>query len=85
MEYPLGYREVIPDQTLPEKWKEIILNTGKKRNLSDRRPPSKAFLSRNFIWNVENFLSTKRDDAMIPWSISILHNYESFIIHNDIF
>ena len=29
MEYPLGYREVIPDQTLPDKWHEIILNTGK--------------------------------------------------------
>jgi len=29
IEFPLGYREVVPDQTLPEKWKEIILNTGK--------------------------------------------------------
>ena len=28
MEFPLGYREVVPDQTLPEKWKEITLNTG---------------------------------------------------------
>jgi hypothetical protein len=28
MEYPLGYREIIPDQSLPEKWKDIILNTG---------------------------------------------------------
>ena len=28
MEYSLGYREVVPDQTLPEIWKEIILNTG---------------------------------------------------------
>lgn len=28
MEFPLGYREVIPDQTVPEKWKEITLNTG---------------------------------------------------------
>jgi len=30
IEFPLGYREVVPDQTLPEKWKEIILNTGKR-------------------------------------------------------
>lgn len=28
VEFPLGYREVVPDQTLPEKWKEITLNTG---------------------------------------------------------
>lgn len=28
IEFPLGYREVVPDQTLPEKWKEITLNTG---------------------------------------------------------
>lgn len=28
-EFSLGYREVIPDQTQPEKWKEITLNTGK--------------------------------------------------------
>nr|CAD7452802.1 unnamed protein product [Timema tahoe] len=27
-EFSLGFREVIPDQTLPEKWKEIHLNTG---------------------------------------------------------
>lgn len=30
IEFPLGYREVVPDQTQPENWKEIILNTGKK-------------------------------------------------------
>lgn len=29
MDYNLSYREVIPDQTLPEYWKEISLNTGK--------------------------------------------------------
>lgn len=27
-DFPLGFREVIPDQTLPEKWKELTLNTG---------------------------------------------------------
>lgn len=26
--FRLGFREVIPDQTLPETWKEISLNTG---------------------------------------------------------
>lgn len=29
IEFPLGYREVVPDQTQPEKWKEITLDTGK--------------------------------------------------------
>lgn len=28
-DFYLSYREVIPDQTLPEKWKEFTLNTGK--------------------------------------------------------
>lgn len=28
MDFTLSYREVIPDQTLPEKWKEFTLNTG---------------------------------------------------------
>jgi hypothetical protein len=28
--YEFGFREIIPDQTLPEKWKEITLNTGKR-------------------------------------------------------
>lgn len=28
MQHLLGYREVIPDQTIPEKWQEIKLNTG---------------------------------------------------------
>ena len=27
-DFPLGFREVIPDQTVPEKWKELTLNTG---------------------------------------------------------
>jgi hypothetical protein len=27
--YDFGFREVIPDQTLPEKWKEVTINTGK--------------------------------------------------------
>lgn len=26
--YDFGFREVIPDQTLPEKWKEVTINTG---------------------------------------------------------
>lgn len=30
IEFSLGYREVVPDQTLPEKWKEITLNTGER-------------------------------------------------------
>lgn len=34
MEYPLGYREVIPDQTLPEKWKEVVFNTGEWRDIT---------------------------------------------------
>ncbi|KAF7993721.1 hypothetical protein HCN44_010316 [Aphidius gifuensis] len=29
LEFNLGYREIIPDQTQPEKWKEITLNTVK--------------------------------------------------------
>lgn len=29
MEYHLGYRETIPDQTAVEKWTEFTLNTGK--------------------------------------------------------
>lgn len=36
VEFPLGYREVVPDQTLPEKWKEITLNTGKRVLTSDQ-------------------------------------------------
>lgn len=29
-EYLMTYREVIPDQTNPEKWNDITLITGKK-------------------------------------------------------
>lgn len=29
--FSLSYREVIPDQTVPETWKEITLNTGEFR------------------------------------------------------
>lgn len=43
MEFPLGYREVIPDQTVPEKWKEIILNTGGSQStLQDIKVPERA-------------------------------------------
>ncbi|XP_031781564.1 nuclear pore complex protein Nup160 homolog isoform X7 [Nasonia vitripennis] len=43
MDYILGYREVIPDQTLPEKWKEIILNTGGSQStLQDIKVPERA-------------------------------------------
>lgn len=31
-DFKFGYREVIPDQTVAEKWKEIILNTGIRNN-----------------------------------------------------
>lgn len=30
MDYNLGYRETIPDQTAIEKWTEFTLNTGRK-------------------------------------------------------
>lgn len=30
-EFSLSYREVIPDQTNPQVWKDIVLNTGKCR------------------------------------------------------
>ncbi|XP_011502430.1 PREDICTED: nuclear pore complex protein Nup160 homolog [Ceratosolen solmsi marchali] len=43
MEYMLGYREIIPDQTWPEKWKEIILNTGGSQStLQDIKVPERA-------------------------------------------
>ncbi|XP_012270896.1 nuclear pore complex protein Nup160 homolog [Orussus abietinus] len=43
LEFQLGYREVIPDQTLPEKWKEITLNTGGSQStLQDIKVPEKA-------------------------------------------
>lgn len=43
MESLLGYREVIPDQTLPEKWKEIVLNTGGSQStLQDIKVPERA-------------------------------------------
>ncbi|XP_034947135.1 nuclear pore complex protein Nup160 homolog [Chelonus insularis] len=42
-EFPLGYREVVPDQTQPEKWKEIILNTGGSQStLQDIKVPERA-------------------------------------------
>lgn len=28
-EFDLSYKEVIPDQTLPDVWREVTLNTGK--------------------------------------------------------
>lgn len=31
MEYNLGYREIIPDQTAVEKWTEFTLNTGNSK------------------------------------------------------
>ena len=27
-DFPIGLREVVPDQTVPEKCKEFIINTG---------------------------------------------------------
>ncbi|XP_046422018.1 nuclear pore complex protein Nup160 homolog [Neodiprion fabricii] len=43
MEFPLGYREVIPDQTLPEKWKEIVINAGGSQStLQDIKVPERA-------------------------------------------
>lgn len=43
MEYTLGYREVIPDQTLPDKWKEITLCTGSSQStLQDIKVPERA-------------------------------------------
>ncbi|KAG7213986.1 hypothetical protein KM043_001360 [Ampulex compressa] len=42
-EFSLGYREVVPDQTLPEKWKEITLNTGGSQStLQDIKVPERA-------------------------------------------
>ncbi|XP_015601122.1 nuclear pore complex protein Nup160 homolog [Cephus cinctus] len=42
-EFPLGYREVVPDQTLPEKWNEITLNTGGSQStLQDIKVPERA-------------------------------------------
>ncbi|EFN74716.1 Nuclear pore complex protein Nup160-like protein [Camponotus floridanus] len=43
VEFPLGYREVVPDQTLPDKWKEITLNTGGSQStLQDIKVPERA-------------------------------------------
>ncbi|CAD6237041.1 GSCOCG00002109001-RA-CDS [Cotesia congregata] len=43
IEFPLGYREVVPDQTQPENWKEIILNTGGSQStLQDIKVPERA-------------------------------------------
>ncbi|EGI69420.1 Nuclear pore complex protein Nup160-like protein [Acromyrmex echinatior] len=43
VEFPLGYREVVPDQALPEKWKEITLNTGGSQStLQDIKVPERA-------------------------------------------
>lgn len=42
-DFPLGFREVIPDQTLPEKWKELTLNTGGTQStLQDIKVPERA-------------------------------------------
>ncbi|XP_011311730.1 nuclear pore complex protein Nup160 homolog [Fopius arisanus] len=42
-EFSLGYREVVPDQTRPEKWKEIILDTGGSQStLQDIKVPERA-------------------------------------------
>ncbi|KAF4524937.1 hypothetical protein B566_EDAN013900, partial [Ephemera danica] len=41
--YEYGFREIIPDQTLPEKWKEITLNTGGTQvTLQDIKVPERA-------------------------------------------
>ncbi|XP_076180163.1 nuclear pore complex protein Nup160 [Ptiloglossa arizonensis] len=42
-EFPLGYREVVPDQIVPEKWNEITLNTGGSQGtLEDIKVPERA-------------------------------------------
>lgn len=42
-EFLLGYREVVPDQTVPEKWNEIKLNTGGSQStLQDIKVPERA-------------------------------------------
>ncbi|XP_066602662.1 nuclear pore complex protein Nup160 homolog [Prorops nasuta] len=42
-EFMLGYREVIPDQTLPEEWKSIVLNIGGSQStLQDIKVPEIA-------------------------------------------
>ncbi|GJQ71484.1 hypothetical protein Trydic_g11201 [Trypoxylus dichotomus] len=61
-EYSFSYREVIPDQTLIEKWKEITLNTGGRQStlqdikVAERsngycyRDPSKPHTRNRFIY-----------------------------------
>ncbi|XP_076303351.1 nuclear pore complex protein Nup160 [Lasioglossum baleicum] len=42
-EFPLGYREVVPDQTVPEKWNEITKDTGGSQStLQDIKVPERA-------------------------------------------
>ncbi|XP_076237550.1 nuclear pore complex protein Nup160 [Calliopsis andreniformis] len=42
-EFLLGYREVVPDQTVPEEWNEITLNTGGSQStLQDIKVPERA-------------------------------------------
>ncbi|KAL7295616.1 hypothetical protein TKK_0010980 [Trichogramma kaykai] len=62
MDYKLGYREIIPDQSLPDKWKEIIISTGGSQStlqdikVSERaggycyKPSSRYFTQNRFIY-----------------------------------
>lgn len=38
MEPSLGYREVIPDQTMTEKWTEFSINTGNLNSVAGGLP-----------------------------------------------
>ncbi|XP_043261086.1 nuclear pore complex protein Nup160 homolog [Colletes gigas] len=68
-EFPLGYREVVPDQTVSEKWNVITLNTGGSQStLEDIKVPertggysykdcSKFFTRNRFIyWRISHNL-----------------------------
>lgn len=76
VEFNLGYREIIPDQTQPEKWKEITLNTGGSQStLQDIKVPERAG---GYSYNNTNKYYTR--NRFIYWRIS--HDILELVEHS---
>ncbi|CAB3374149.1 Hypothetical predicted protein [Cloeon dipterum] len=86
--YDFGFREVIPDQTLPEKWKEVTINTGGTQStLQDIKVPERAggftykdttlpYTRNRFIyWRISHDVLELVEQSL---DINLVHNHVRF-------
>ena len=53
-DFPIGLREVVPDQTVPEKCKEFIINTGTYVVTKTKGQRAKVEVSSYFLYRRQN-------------------------------